>query len=109
MDELLSPVTLGSLVVRNRVPHAAAMIGLVGAGRSFALVYAFQSPAAMARDVEKLRPAVLVADREDWTAPVVEAAARVGTVGARTRRAPTPSSRCPTRQRNAINRARLGR
>lgn len=73
-----SPV---ALVVRNRVPHAAAMIGLVGAARSFALVYAFQSPEAMARDVARLRPAVLVADREDWTPPVVEAARACGTVG----------------------------
>ena len=70
-----------ALVVRNRVPHAAAMIGLVGAERSFALVYAFQSAESMARDVDKLRPAVLVADREDWTPPVVEAARRCGTVG----------------------------
>ncbi|WP_029430122.1 class I adenylate-forming enzyme family protein [Blastococcus sp. URHD0036] len=70
-----------ALVVRNRVPHAAAMIGLVGAERSFALVYAFQSAESMARDVDKLRPAVLVADREDWTAPVVDAARRCGTVG----------------------------
>lgn len=70
-----------AVVVRNRVPHAAAILGFTGAGRSFSLVYAFQPPESMARDIERLRPGVLVADAEDWTQPVLDAARAVGSVG----------------------------
>ncbi|MDB5971439.1 MAG: AMP-dependent synthetase and ligase [Hydrocarboniphaga sp.] len=69
------------IIVRNRLPHAAAILGLVAANRSFSMIYAFQSPEAMARDVAKLQLAAVVADREDWTAPVIEAARAAGSLG----------------------------
>lgn len=86
LDELLARAHVPSnaslaVVVRNRVPHAGVILGLVGSGRSFSLMHAFQSPESLATDAERLRPAVLVADQEDWTPPVVAAAARVGSVG----------------------------
>jgi acyl-coenzyme A synthetase/AMP-(fatty) acid ligase len=69
------------VIVRNRLPHAAALLGFVAGNRSFSMIYAFQSPESMAKDVEGLRPAVVVADREDWSPAVVEAARRVGAIG----------------------------
>ena len=69
------------LVVRNRLPHAAAIIGFLAAGRPVSMIYSFQSPEAIARDIEKLELAAIVADREDWTGEVVVAAKRAGSAG----------------------------
>jgi long-chain acyl-CoA synthetase len=69
------------LVVRNRLPHAAAIIGFLAAGRPVSMIYSFQSPEAIGRDVEKLEMSAIVADREDWTPPVIDAAKRTGSAG----------------------------
>ena len=69
------------LVVRNRLQHAAAIIGFLATGRPVSMIYSFQSPEAIGRDVEKLALAGVVADREDWSAEVVLAARRAGSAG----------------------------
>jgi acyl-coenzyme A synthetase/AMP-(fatty) acid ligase len=69
------------VVARNRPPHAAAVVGLLGAGRWVSMIYSFQSAEAIGRDVEKLELAAVVADLEDWTEPVIAAARRTGTAG----------------------------
>ena len=69
------------VVVGNRLPHAAAIVGLLAAGRWVSMIYSFQSPDVIARDVEQLGLAAVVADRENWTAPVIAAAARSGSAG----------------------------
>ncbi|WP_082696544.1 fatty acid--CoA ligase family protein [Mycobacterium sp. IS-1590] len=69
------------LVVRNRLPHAAAIIGFLAAGRTVSMIYSFQSPEAIGRDIETLGLSAIVADVEDWTAPVVDAARRTGSAG----------------------------
>lgn len=69
------------LVVRNRLPHAAAIIGFLAAGRLVSMIYSFQSPEAIGRDIEKLNLSGIVADREDWTDEVVDAAKRAGSAG----------------------------
>src|SRR4051794_12606491 len=69
------------LVVRNRLPHAAAIIGFLADGRPVSMIYSFQSPESIGRDIEKLELSAIVADREDWTAPVVDAAKRTGSAG----------------------------
>lgn len=69
------------LVVRNRLPHAAAVVGFLAAARPVAMIYSFQSPEAIARDVEQLGLAGVVAETQDWTAPVVDAAKRAGSAG----------------------------
>jgi acyl-coenzyme A synthetase/AMP-(fatty) acid ligase len=86
IDSLIGAASVGErdeigLVVRNRPHHAAAIVGLLARRRSFSQIYAFQSPAAIAADIETLRPGVVIADRDDWTAPVIAAAARVGSIG----------------------------
>ena len=69
------------LVVRNRPQHAATIIGFLAAGRALSMIYSFQSPDAIGRDIEKLNLSAVVADRDDWTAPVVQAAQRMGSAG----------------------------
>jgi acyl-CoA synthetase (AMP-forming)/AMP-acid ligase II len=69
------------LVVRNRLPHAAAIIGFLAAGRPISMIYSFQSPEAIGRDIEKLNLAAVVADRGDWSAEAVAAAKRSGSAG----------------------------
>ena len=69
------------LVVRNRLPHAAAIIGFLAAGRPVSMIYSFQSPQSIGRDIEQLELSAIVADREDWTDEVVTAAGRAGTAG----------------------------
>lgn len=69
------------VVARNRPPQAAAVVGLLGADRWVSMIYSFQSAEAIGRDIEKLELAAVIADRADWTQPVIEAARRVGTAG----------------------------
>ncbi|MCV7221044.1 class I adenylate-forming enzyme family protein [Mycolicibacterium elephantis] len=69
------------LVVRNRIPHAAAIIGFLAAGRPVSMIYSFQSPESIARDIEQLRLSAVVADVEDWTQQVITAAGRAGSAG----------------------------
>ena len=69
------------LVVRNRLPHAAAIIGFLAAGRPVSMIYSFQSPESIGRDIEKLELSAVVADREDWTDEVITAAKRAGSAG----------------------------
>lgn len=69
------------LVVRNRLPHAAAIAGFLAGGRRVCMIYSFQSPEAIARDVQRLDVAAVVADEQDWTEPVTAAAQRCGRAG----------------------------
>jgi long-chain acyl-CoA synthetase len=69
------------LVVRNRLQHAAAIIGFLAAGRPVSMIYSFQSPESIGRDIEKLELSAIIADPEDWTAPVIQAAKRTGSAG----------------------------
>lgn len=77
----LAPSAPVGLVVRNRYPHAAATIAMLAAGRPVAMIYSFQSPEAIADDVERLDVAAVLADPQDWTGPVTAAAQRIGAVG----------------------------
>jgi long-chain acyl-CoA synthetase len=52
---------------RNRPSAVAALIGLVAASRTIKMIYAFQSGAGIARDIERLRPAIVVAAAEDYS------------------------------------------
>ena len=66
------------VVVRNRVVHAAAILGFVAARRPVAMIYSYQSPQSIARDIETLRVPAVVLDREDWTEPVAQAVSHCG-------------------------------
>lgn len=69
------------LVVRNRLPHAAVILGFMAAGRTVSMIYSFQSAEAIGRDVEKLNLSAIVADEQDWTDEVIASAKRAGSAG----------------------------
>jgi acyl-CoA synthetase (AMP-forming)/AMP-acid ligase II len=69
------------LVVRNRLPHAAAIMGFIAEGRAVSMIYSFQSPESIGRDIETLCLSAIVADDEDWTDEVIAAAKRAGSAG----------------------------
>jgi hypothetical protein len=98
------------IVVRNRVPHAAAIQGFSAACRPAAIIYSYQSPQSIARDIKQLGLPAILADPEDWTPPVRQTIERIGSAGialslqpptvelvsARTRfDPPDPRCRCP--------------
>jgi long-chain acyl-CoA synthetase len=60
-----------ALVARNRPSAIAALLGLIAQGRTICMLYAYQAGAALARDVEQLRPALLVAAQEDFSDELV--------------------------------------
>jgi acyl-coenzyme A synthetase/AMP-(fatty) acid ligase len=72
--------TIG-VVVRNRPLQAATVLGLITNGRPLTTLYAFQSPEAMAADIRGSRFAAVIADAQDWSGPVKEAAGSVGALG----------------------------
>ena len=56
-----------ALVARNRPSTVAALLGLIARGHTIRMVHPFQSSAAMARDVERLKPSALVGAAGDFT------------------------------------------
>ena len=60
-----------AFVPRNRPSAIAALLGLIAQRRTVRMIYAFQSAAAIARDVQRLKPAVFVAATEDLSDEVL--------------------------------------
>jgi long-chain acyl-CoA synthetase len=69
------------LVARNRPPQAAAILGAIAYDRAISMIYAFQTPETIAKDVTNLRLAALIAEERDWTPEVIAAAKATGTLG----------------------------
>lgn len=57
---------------RNRPAVLAAFLGLVSRGRHIRMIHVYQSPEGIARDIRRLKPAVLVALDQDFSEQVVE-------------------------------------
>lgn len=74
----LAPVVF---VPRNHPAAIAALLGLIAQGRTIKMVYAFQSPAGIARDIERLGPGAVVADTRDFSPEVLEVLGRRGIRG----------------------------
>ena len=66
------------IVVRNRIVHAAAVFACIANRYRIAMINSYQSAGAIARDVAGLRPAVVIADRQDWTDELRTACADAG-------------------------------
>lgn len=100
LDAAIAPLKLppgapAALVTRNRPQHAAAIAAQLAAGRPTTMIYSAQSPAAMANDVSALRPAVLIADADDWTPDLTGAAESIGALAI----AISPDAAAPVRVR----------
>jgi long-chain acyl-CoA synthetase len=61
----IAPDAPVAFVARNRPAALAALLGLIAQGRTIRMIYAFQSDAAIARDLARMAPAALVAFAED--------------------------------------------
>lgn len=59
-----------TLIPRNRPSAIAALLGLLSQNRTVRMVYAFQSGNSMTRDLERLKPAVVIGAAEDFSEPV---------------------------------------
>jgi long-chain acyl-CoA synthetase len=66
------------VIARNRPAFAGALLSLIATQRSIVMIYAFQSPSAMAEDVRKLDLDAIIADDQDWSDEVIAAAREVG-------------------------------
>ncbi|WP_317929645.1 fatty acid--CoA ligase family protein [Halioxenophilus sp. WMMB6] len=73
-----APVTF---VPRNRPSALAALMALMSKGRNIHMLYAFQSPASLARQIEEQKPAVVVAGTNDFSPEVTETLQRLGIAG----------------------------
>jgi long-chain acyl-CoA synthetase len=69
-----SASTAIAFVPRNRPVSAAALLALIEQGRTIYMVYAFQTPEALAENLRRLKKPVLVIARGDFIGPVVAAA-----------------------------------
>lgn len=54
------------VIIRNRLTHAATVIGLLAQRRSVSFIYPFLPPAALVEAVASLGAGAIVADAEDW-------------------------------------------
>ncbi|MEY2926542.1 MAG: hypothetical protein RL367_1019, partial [Pseudomonadota bacterium] len=69
------------VVGRNRPLQAAAILGLVSRHRIATMIYAFQSPVALASDIATTGFAAVIAEGADWSDEAIAAAAAHGTLG----------------------------
>jgi acyl-coenzyme A synthetase/AMP-(fatty) acid ligase len=77
----ISADTAVSFVPRNRPTALAALIGMLADGRSVRMVYAFQSPTAIAAALDRLGSSVAVMAAEDFTPEVRAMMAARGMAG----------------------------
>lgn len=70
-----------AFVPRNHPSAIAALLGLLAKRRSVRMIYAFQSSAALARDIERVGPSVLIAATEDCSSAVRAALSALGVAG----------------------------
>lgn len=67
-----------SLISRNHPATIATELGLIAQNRNIRFIYAFQSPAGIVRDLERLEPAAFVLTAKDLTPEVTEALRAAG-------------------------------
>jgi long-chain acyl-CoA synthetase len=65
----------------NQPGCAAALLGLIAAGREIVMIYAYQSPEALGRKVRELGCAAVLAETRIWQEELIEAAAATGALG----------------------------
>lgn len=62
-----SPKAAIVFIARNRPSAIAAEFALIAAGRTIKMVYPFQSPASMAANVERLSPALVLGEAQEFS------------------------------------------
>jgi long-chain acyl-CoA synthetase len=61
-----------AFIARTRPSALAALLALIARRHTIRMIYPFQSAAGMARDVERLKPAAVIAAEEDFSDALVE-------------------------------------
>ena len=75
-----SPTAKVGIIVRNRLTHAAAVVGLLAHRRSVSFVYPFLPATAVAENIDALGATAILADMQDWPT-FYPAAAQAGVAG----------------------------
>jgi acyl-CoA synthetase (AMP-forming)/AMP-acid ligase II len=70
-----------ALIGRNRPFSVAALLGLIAGGHTIYMVYPFQAPIAIARNLERLQPAVVVAAASEFSEEVCAVLSAHGMAG----------------------------
>ena len=61
-----------AFVARNSPSAIAAFLGMLAKRCSLRMVYPFQSPQALARELERAEPSLVVAEANDYAAPILD-------------------------------------
>ncbi len=69
----IAPSAPVSLISRNHPATVAALLGLIAKRPNIRMIYAFQSPAGIVRDIKRLQPAAFVMTAKDLTPEVADA------------------------------------
>jgi acyl-CoA synthetase (AMP-forming)/AMP-acid ligase II len=70
-----------AMLARNRPAAVAALIGLIARGRDIRMIHVYQSPAGIARDIIRLKPAVVLGADEDLSDEVCSVLRERGIAG----------------------------
>lgn len=70
-----------AFVPRNRPSSIAALLALLAIGRTVRMIYAFQSPQSIAREIVRLQPAAAILDAADIADPITETLVAEGLAG----------------------------
>src|ERR1700730_9072657 len=66
------------VIARNRPAFVGVLLSLIAGQRSIVMIYAFQSPSAIAEDIRNLNLDAIIADSHDWADEVAAAAREAG-------------------------------
>jgi len=68
-----------AFAARNRPSHCFAILSLLAENRPISMLYAYQAPESLARDIDNTRFAVLILDQQDWSDTIAKKAEETGT------------------------------
>jgi acyl-CoA synthetase (AMP-forming)/AMP-acid ligase II len=89
LDEAgVGPGAAVGVVLRNRPPMIAAVLGLLATDRCIVCLSAFQPAEGLADEVRQLALPVVIADPQDWTTGLVATVVETGTLGLSLRHVP---------------------
>jgi acyl-CoA synthetase (AMP-forming)/AMP-acid ligase II len=80
-DAGVGPGDAVAIAPANRPACAAALLGFLARSRDIVMIYAYQSPEAIARKIRDLNCAAVLAQAETWAEPARQAAIDIGAVG----------------------------
>lgn len=74
----VAPNTSALLIARNIPSALAAFLALIASGQTVRFVYSFQSPSAIAKEIFRIKPGVVIAAEKDCVSEIIAAIAGVG-------------------------------